>query len=133
MDLITFKNNARQFLSIKEQTSMLSDRQSEIKTRLLADIDDIEPDDRGHKIFEFDDPMGFVKVMKQRKVSKTLDMEVAERVLTAKGIKQTCVKMVPVLDEAAIMAAFYEGSLTEADIDAMFPSKETFAFIVSVK
>lgn len=38
--------------------------------------------------------------------------------------------MVPQIDEAAIMAAFYEGYLTEEDIDTMFPSKVTYAFIV---
>jgi len=41
--------------------------------------------------------------------------------------------MVPTLDESAIMAAFYEGYLTEEDIDAMFPAKESFAFIVENK
>ena len=41
--------------------------------------------------------------------------------------------MVPVLDEDAIMSAFYEGYLTEEDIDAMFPSKTSYAFIVDAK
>jgi hypothetical protein len=35
-----------------------------------------------------------------------------------------------VLDESAIMSAFYEGYLTEEDIDTMFPAKESFAFIL---
>jgi len=41
--------------------------------------------------------------------------------------------MVPVLDEDAIMTAFYEGYLTEEDIDFMFPSKTSYAFIVDAK
>ncbi len=38
--------------------------------------------------------------------------------------------MIPTLDESAIMAAFYEGKLSEADIDSMFPEKITYAFLV---
>ena len=113
---------------------MLADRQSELKSRMTQDIDALEPDDKGHRVISFEDAtMGNIKVTKQRRVSKNLDMNVAEQILTDKGIKNTCIKMVPVLDEAAIMAAFYEGYLTESDIDTMFPAKETFAFIVENK
>lgn len=98
----------------------------------MAALDEVEPDASGHKIFEFTDPnMGDVKLTKQRKVTKSLDMQIAEDVLSSKGIKDACIKMVPVLDEAAIMSAFYEGYLTEAEIDAMFPAKETYAFILN--
>jgi len=68
--------------------------------------------------------------MKQRRVSKNLDMDVAEDILTKKGIRDKCIKMVPQIDEAAIMAAFYEVYLTEDDIDTMFPAKVTYAFLV---
>lgn len=133
MDLEDFKRSARQFLSIKGEISLLTNRQADLKNRLLQEIDVVEADDKGHRVLEFEDTIGQVKVTKQRKVSKTLDMNVAETILTKKGIKDTCVKMVPTLDEAAIMSAFYEGYLTEEDIDAMFPAKEIFAFIVDSK
>jgi len=134
MNIEELKKNARQFLALKTEMGMLADRQSELKSRMTQDIDTLEPDDKGHRVISFDDAtMGNIKVTKQRRVSKNLDMNVAEQILTDKGIKNTCIKMVPVLDEAAIMAAFYEGYLTESDIDTMFPAKETFAFIVENK
>jgi len=134
MNLEDLKKNARQFLALKTEMSMLADRQSELKSRMTQEIDTLEPDDKGHRIIAFEDAaLGNIKITKQRRVSKTLDMDVAEKILTEKGIKNTCIKMVPVLDEAAIMAAFYEGYLTESDIDTMFPAKETFAFIVDNK
>jgi len=40
---------------------------------------------------------------------------------------------VPMLDEDAIMSAFYSGYLTEEDIDAMFPAKVSYAFLVDTK
>jgi len=57
-------------------------------------------------------------------------MDVAEKILGEKNLKEQCIKMVPMLDEAEIMASFYRGDLTEEDIDAMFPSKVSYAFVV---
>jgi hypothetical protein len=134
MSLDNLKKNARQFLALKGEMSALADRQSELKKRMTQDLDAVEPNESGHRVVEFeDDTIGNIKITKQRRVSKTLDMDIADQILTNKGIKNTCVKMIPTLDEAAIMAAFYEGYLTEEDIDAMFPAKETFAFIVDNK
>ena len=134
MSLDNLKKNARQFLALKGEMSALADRQSELKKLMTQDLDAVEPNESGHRVVEFeDDTIGNIKITKQRRVSKTLDMDIADQILTNKGIKNTCVKMIPTLDEAAIMAAFYEGYLTEEDIDTMFPAKETFAFIVDNK
>jgi len=134
MDLEDIKKNARQYVALRNEVGVLTDRQSELKKRLLGAMDTVDPDDKGHRVLEFDDAVvGTIKMTKQRRVSKTLDMDIAEAVLTKKGIKEQCVKMVPVLDEAAIMSAFYEGYLTEEDIDSMFPAKESYAFLLDNK
>lgn len=132
MDIESIKEQIRQYVALKDQSDLLSSRQNEIKKRLTAAIDaDGQTDDRGHIILEVEDEVsGIKKIMKQRRVSKTLDMDVAEKILSERGIKDTCIKMVPMLDEAAIMAAFYEGYLSEADIDTMFPAKVSYAFIL---
>lgn len=134
MEFTNLVNNTRQFLFLKEEIGSLSSRQSEIKSRLLSELDELDADDRGHKVFEFEDiAIGKVKVTKQRRVVKPLDMEIAEKILTARGIRDSCVKTITVLDDAAIMAAYYSGYLTEEDIDAMFPQKESFALLVENK
>jgi hypothetical protein len=134
MSLDDIKKNVRQFLALKNEIGVLSTRQTELKSRLLNALDSVEPDDKGHRTMQIiDDHVGEVRLVKQRRVSKTLDMDLAETILTNKGIKDQCIKMVPTLDEGAIMAAFYEGYLTEEDIDNMFPAKETFAFLVDNK
>lgn len=132
MELTELKRTVRQYLSIKNEAKLIAGRESELKKRLLETVNTLEPDDRGHKSIVIDDEtVGEVKLTKQRKVSKSLDMDVAETVLTKRGIRDACITMVPVLDESAIMAAYYEGKLTEADIDEMFPQRESFAFIVT--
>jgi hypothetical protein len=134
MNLDDVKKNLRQFLTLKNEIGVLSTRQSELKGRLMIALEEVEPDDKGHRTLQVvDEHVGEVRLTKQRRVSKTLDMTLAEEILTKKGIKDQCIKMVPTLDEGAIMAAFYEGYLTEEDIDAMFPSKESFAFLVDNK
>ena len=132
MDIQSVKDEVRQYVALKDQIDLISTRQSEIKKRLIEAVDELgEFNDRGHKVLALDDDsINVATLTKQRKVSNPLDMDVAEDILTKRGIKDTCVKMVPTLDESAIMAAFYSGHLTEADIDAMFPEKVSYAFIV---
>jgi hypothetical protein len=128
------KSIVRQYLSLKDEAALLSSRSNQLKEQLLNAVDEEEFDEKGHKKLILDDEIkGQVTLTKQRRVSKNLDMNVAEELLTAKGIKDKCLKMVPILDESAIMAAFYEGLLTEDDIDAMFPAKVTYAFLVDAK
>ena len=117
---------------LKDEINLLTNRQKEIKERLVASLKEYgEVDGRGHIVLEVNDPItGTEKITHQRKVSKSLDMDVAEKILGEKNLKEQCIKMVPMLDEAEIMASFYRGDLTEEDIDAMFPSKVSYAFVV---
>lgn len=134
MDIESVKKNARQYIVLKDEIGNLTSRQTELKSRIMIELDQVEPDMNGHKVFEFiDKDLGDVKLTKQRRVSKTLDMSIADEILTRKGIRGACIKTVEVLDEAAIMSAFYEGHLTEQDIDAMFPAKESYAFLLTNK
>jgi hypothetical protein len=132
---IDLKRTIRQYLSLKDEVDLLSKRQSELKKRLSDAVDSSgETDDRGHITLNVEDDIkGDVKLTRQKRVSKTLDLQVAEEILTKRGIKDACIKMIPTLDEAAIMAAFYEDRLTEEDIDAMFPAKTSYAFLVDVQ
>jgi hypothetical protein len=134
MEQTELKRNVRQYLALKGELEVLTTRQLEIKKRLIEVVEEEPANDNGHRLLSVeDDIVGGVTLTRQKKVSKNLDMDVAEEILTKKGIKDTCIKMMPVLDEAAIMAAFYDGYLTEEDIDTMFPAKVTYAFLVNVK
>lgn len=128
------KSKVRQYLALKDEADLLTKRTLQIKEELLLEVEAAEFDERGHKKLVIEDEFnGEVTLTKQRRVSNDLDINVAEDILIAKGIKDKCIKMVPTLDESSIMSAFYEGLLTEADIDAMFPSKVTYAFLVKAK
>ena len=132
MSLNDLKSNLRQYLALKKEVEVLSKRQDEIKSRLKLTVEAAgETDDRGHVTLKVeDDIIGDVTLTQQRRVSKTLDMNVAEDLLKERGIYDKCVKMVPVLQEDAIMSCVYTGELSEADVDTMFPAKVSFAFLV---
>jgi hypothetical protein len=121
-------NEAKQYIALKEQIKFLSDRQSEIKKRLNEAVQELgEVDGRGHITLELDED---IKITNQRRVSKTLNMDVADQLLVERGIKDDCIIMIPTVSEDAIMAAFYKGQLSEEDIDAMFPAKVSYAFVL---
>lgn len=132
--------NVEDMLDLVRQNATLKDRidstvaiQNEVKEKLRDGLKELgEVDDRGHVVVEVNDNLtGIKKVINQRKVSKSLDMDIAEEILKEKNLHDRCVMMVPVLDEEAIMAAYYEGLVTEEDIDKMFPAKVTWALVMS--
>jgi len=122
----------RQNSILKDRLDELTSLQSDVKKNLKQGIEELgEADDRGHIIVDINDEVsGIARVMNQKRVSKTLDIEVAEKILTERGIHDRCITMVPVLNEDEIMAAFYEGVISEEDIDTMFPAKVTWALVM---
>ena len=127
MDINTVKQTVKQYLNLKSEIDLLTDRSTELKKRLTADVEELgKTDERGHIVLELEE----AKLTKQRKVSKNLDMEIAEKLLKERNIYDKCVKMMPVLQENEILACVYTGELSESDIDEMFPAKVSYAFIV---
>lgn len=133
MDLAQIIDYVRQNTLLNEKISELTAIQAGVKQSLKEGIAlrGVE-NDRGHFVIEFDEDVNGVKsIMQQKKVSKTLDIATAEEILKDKGIHERCIEMVPVLNEDEIMAAYYEGIITEEDIDKMFPAKVVWALVMS--
>lgn len=121
----------RDFVHYKSRIDTLSKEQNLIKEELNQYvIENGVEDDRGHINFELPEEVdGFKRLQRQRKVSLGLDMDAAILILTKKGLAERCIRAVPTVAEDEVMAALYEGKLTEEDIDAMFPKKISWAFI----
>lgn len=132
MNLKDIKDFVRQNVTLKERLDELNALQTTVKKALKEGLQELGVEtDRGHIVVEFDEAISGIKgIMHQRKVSKNLDIEVAEELLKEKGLHTRCIVQVPVLDEDEIMAAFYEGLITEEDIDKMFPSNVSYALIM---
>jgi hypothetical protein len=133
MDLPEIIDYVRQNTVLSERISELTAMQASIKKQLKEGIANLGiENDRGHIVVEIDDEVSGVKsIMQQKKISKSLDIEVAEEILKDKGIHERCIQLVPVLNEDEIMAAYYEGLITEEDIDTMFPAKVVWALVTN--
>lgn len=127
-----FLQEVKQYLVIKENIDFFTKRQLEMKSRVVEQLKELgEEDSKGNLVIEIKDKETKINsVVHQKRVSKSLDMEKAEQILKAKGIKDRCIITVKTISEEEIMAAYFEGLITEAEIDEMFPSKVSYALII---
>lgn len=123
----------RKYLQLKGRIEDLTKEQAGLKTELSTLVDaEGTPDEKGHLWYSLPEEVdGYLSLQRQRRVTQKLDEDVAARILKEKGLESRCYKMVPVLDESEVMACLYEGSLTEEEIDSMFPKSVSYAFIPS--
>ncbi len=123
----------KQYINLKRRIDDLTKEQSVLKTELSDLVDKQgETDDKGHVWLPLPEEVdGVVSLKRERRVSQSLDMDAAILILTQKGLADRCIKPIPTVAEDEVMAALYEGKLTEEDVDAMFPKKITWAFITS--
>ena len=131
----TIKRELQQYVTLKDEAEAITERVTTIKKRLTAYIEDLgEPNEKGSIVLPVeDDRTGTRAIVKQRRVSKQFDENTANDLLKSKGLFDTCTTTVTMLDQDAVMAAYYEGKLTDSDIDTMFPEKVTWALVLEKK
>jgi len=121
----------RNYLMLKRKVDEMSADRDSLKKDLIDLVDtEGEPDEKGHLWYNLPEEVDGVNALqRQRKVSQRLDADVAEALLKEKGLQDRCYKMIPVLDEAEVMACLYEDLLTEEEIDKMFPKSVSYVFL----
>ena len=129
MELKEFVRAVQEFTMYKTKIEELTAMQKDSRAKINDGLDLFGvTESKGHISVEInDEASGISKVVRQRKVSKNFDEDVALEILEEKGLTETCVVYEPVLNEEQIMAALYRGDLTEEDVDRMFPEKVTWA------
>jgi hypothetical protein len=134
-DLDPIRREVQQYVTLKDEAEAITERVNTIKKRLTGYIEDLgEPNEKGSIVLTVDDERtGTRSIVKQRRVSKQFDEDKANSILQSKGVFETCTKTITVLDQDAVMAAYYEGKLTDEDIDTMFPEKITWAIVLEKK
>jgi hypothetical protein len=130
-----FTSQVREYVTLKQSLEVLEKRQGELREKLFEKIDqDGEVDDKGNVFFELDSEIeGVARLEKQRRVSRKLDEAAAEDIISEKKLDEELYKTVRIVDEDAVMAAHYEGKLTEEEIEKMFPAKVIWALRTAKK
>lgn len=123
------ESKIREYIKLSASIEALDERKKELRNDLISLIDeDGYEDDKGNIQYEFSQPIeGVIRLEKQRRATRKLDEEKAEEVIEAAGIGEEVYKMVRVIDEDALMAQYYEGKITEEQIDEMFPTTIVWA------
>lgn len=118
-----FTSQVREYVRLKETLDALDKRSKELRDQLIKVLDeDGLEDDRGNVLYDLDEPIdGVIRLEKQRRATRKLDELKAEEIIESKNLSDKVYKMVRVIDEDALMAAHYDGELTEEEIDEMFP------------
>jgi hypothetical protein len=126
----TLEAQVAEYVKVKASMSILETRQKELRDKLFGHIDLLgETDTDGNIQLYLDEPIDCVaRIEKQRKVSRKVDEEVAISLTQELGIYDSVFELKPVLNEDALMAAFYEDKITEDQLDSIFPPKITWAF-----
>jgi hypothetical protein len=119
----------KEYLYVKKNIDQMETRSKELRDRLFSRLDeDGYEDDKGNVQLELDSNIdGVVRLEKQRRVTRKLNEPKADEILSGLGLKDDIYVMTPVLDEDKLMAAFYEGKITEEQLDEMFPSTVVWA------
>jgi hypothetical protein len=119
----------KEYLFVKKNIDQLDTRSKELRDKLFSHLDEGGyEDDKGNVQLELESEVdGVVRLEKQRRVTRKLNEPKADEILTELGLKDEIYVMTPVLDEDKLMAAFYEGKITEEQLDDMFPSTIVWA------
>jgi hypothetical protein len=130
-DADSLEGQISEYVKVKASLDILTTRQKELRDKLFEQLDQFgEEDSKGNIQLELDSAIdGVARLEKQRRVTRTLNELVAEEIIEANGLGEEVYKIVRQIDEDALMAAHYEGKISEEDLDNMFPAKVVWALM----
>lgn len=125
----SFESQVREYTLLKQSMETLELRQKELRDKIFSTLDtDGFEDDKGNLQYELPAEVnGIVRIEKQRRVSRKLNEAKADEIIESAGIGLEVYEMKQVINEDALMAAYYENKITEAELEDMFPATVTWA------
>ena len=120
-----------EYLKLKSSIEFMETRQRELREKLFGAIENLGfEDDKGNIQLELDQEIGgIVRLEKQRRVSRKIDEGVAATMIADLGLEDELYKTIRVVDEDALMAAVYQGKITDDQLDEMYPPKIVWALM----
>jgi hypothetical protein len=127
------ESQAKQYIFFKKQVEYFESELKSLREKLFKDIDaNGEVDGSGNLFVELSSEIdGVTMLQKQKRVSRKIDPQMADNLIVSKGLENELYKTIQIIDEDALMAALYEGKLTEEEVDLMYPQKIVWALILN--
>ena len=118
-----FNSQVSEYVRLKESLAHMDARSKELRDKIFARIDEEGEEASGGSISLYldHDVEGVSRVEKQRRVTRKINETVAEQIIEETGIGDDVYEMKRVINEDYLMAALYQGKITEEQLDEMFP------------
>ena len=118
-----------EYVRIKESMSQMESRSKELRDKIFASIDaEGELESSGSYSLYLDSEIeGVVRLEKQRRAIRKINEERADAIIEETGIGDDVYEMKRVINEDNLMAAMFQGKITEEQLDAMFPATIVWA------
>jgi hypothetical protein len=125
----SFESQVREYVRLKDSIKIMESRSKELHKVFMEklDLDGQEDSDGNLQLPLSFDADGVVRLEKQRRASRHLDETIAEQLIEELGLGVEVYEFVRTIDEEKLMAAYYDGKITEEQLDSMFPVKVTWA------
>lgn len=119
----------REYISVKNTIDMMEIRRTDLRTNIFEYLEQHgEYDEKGNIFFELPSSFdGYVRVEKTKRVTRKIDEVAAETILAENNLEDEIYETVRVVSEDKLMAAFYEGKITEDELERIFPAKVVWA------
>ena len=138
-DLLSVLSEYLQNRSIKERSDY---HESDGKKKLMMHLEtDGEIQEGGHRTLEVDPPLSYMQykggkpiekrvtgIKRTRRQSTSLNEDRTMALLKELNLVDACTEIIVVLNEDAVLAANYEGKISDEALEACYDESETFAF-----
>jgi hypothetical protein len=118
-----------EYIRLVASIDHMDERRKELREKIFSYLEDEGfEDEKGNLQLPLANPIdGVLRIEKSGRRTRKLDEMKAEEIIESNDLGDSVYKMVRVIDEDALMAAHYEGKLTEEEIDEMFPVSVVWA------
>jgi hypothetical protein len=118
-----------EYIRLVASIDHMDERRKELREKIFSYLEDEGfEDEKGNLQLPLANPIdGVLRIEKSGRRTRKLDEIKAEEIIESNDLGDSVYKMVRVIDEDALMAAHYEGKLTEEEIDEMFPVSVVWA------
>ena len=118
-----------EYIRLVASIDHMDERRKELREKIFSYLEEEGyEDEKGNLQLPLATPIeGVLRLEKSGRRTRKLNEDKAEEIIESAGIADDVYKMVRVIDEDALMAAYYDGKITEEQIDEMFPTTVTWA------
>jgi hypothetical protein len=135
LNLTTLRQDVSEWFALKRQVNLVTD-QLESRTKrmknLLEKYGERDPSD-GSLYLDLGEPMGDERISFLKNLcvkSDKMNEEVAEDILSDKGMWEEMTEVIRVPDESRILAAYYDKRITDDELARMFPKVTSYRFFL---